>query len=59
MIYGFMGFTGLLIVLVIGHIFKNCVKNRQGYYNESKCQGSIDGCDPNQCEICQNVNNGF
>jgi len=56
-IFGFLGFTIILIILVIGHIIKNCVRKRQGYNNISKCQGSIDGCDPNQCEICQNVNN--
>eukprot|EP00102_Acyrthosiphon_pisum_P009282 XP_003247177.3 PREDICTED: uncharacterized protein LOC100569516 [Acyrthosiphon pisum] len=56
-IYGFLGFAGLLFILVIGHIIKNCIKKRQG--NVSKCQGSSNGCDANQCDICQNVTNDY
>jgi len=54
-IYGFLGFAVLLFILVIGLIIKNCIK--RGYV--SKSQGSIDGCDTNQCDICQNVTNVF
>lgn len=52
MIYGFLGFASLLFILVIGYIIKNCIKKRQG--TVSKYQGSSDGCDANQCDICQN-----
>ncbi|XP_026820737.1 uncharacterized protein LOC113559275 [Rhopalosiphum maidis] len=47
----------LLFLVVLGHIIKNCIKKKRNY-SELECQGDC-GCEPGQCELCQNNINDF